>query len=194
MHGIACKRSGDGDMHLDVWKPGDVVCRLDRTLRPARRVSFVALAGAGHCVLPALERVRAAIAAEVEREVGEFRRQREAEEARRLEEERLAEARRLEEERLAQAVAEAERLAAEAASKAEAERLAVEAKTVADAERLAAWAQTASPEAQRAVADRDARALVALLKECTDGSRQSMASGIAILADAPPDQLTDPMR
>ena len=100
MHGIACKRSGDGDMHLDVWKPGDVVCRLDRTLRPARRVSFVALAGAGHCVLPALERVRAAIAAEVEREVGEFRRQREAEEARRLEEERLAKARRLEEERL----------------------------------------------------------------------------------------------
>ena len=95
MHGIACKRSGDGDMHLDVWKPGDVVCRLDRTLRPARRVSFVALAGAGHCVLPALERVRAAIAAEVEREVGEFRRQREAEEARRLEEERLAKARRL---------------------------------------------------------------------------------------------------
>ncbi|KOO53581.1 hypothetical protein Ctob_015905 [Chrysochromulina tobinii] len=78
-------------MQLDVWKPGDVVCRLDRTLRPARRVTFVALAGAGHCVLPALERVRAAIAAEVEREVGEFRRLREAEEARRLAEKRLAE-------------------------------------------------------------------------------------------------------
>ena len=47
--------------------------------------------------------MKAAIAAEWEREVGEFRRQREAEEARRLEEERLAEARRLEEERLAEA-------------------------------------------------------------------------------------------
>ena len=149
--------------------------------------------------------LKAAIAAEWEREVGEFRRQREAEEARRLEEERLAEARRLEEERLAearrleeerlaQAVAEAERLAAEAASKAEAERLAVEAKTVADTERLAAWARTVSPEAQRAVADRDARALVAMLQASANGSRQSVASGIAILADAPPDQSTDPMR
>ena len=58
----------------------------------------------------------------------------------------------------------------------------------------AAWARTASPEAQRAVADRDARALVALLQASPSGSRQSVASGIAILADAPADQCMDPMR
>ena len=55
-------------------------------------------------------------------------------------------------------------------------------------------ASTASPEVQRAVADRDAKSLVILLQASAIGARQSVASGIAILADAPPDQSTDPMR
>ena len=38
------------------------------------------------------------------------------------------------------------------------------------------------------------RALVALLQASANGSRQSVASGIAILADAPPEQSKDPMR
>jgi vacuolar protein 8 len=50
-------------------------------------------------------------------------------------------------------------------------------------------------EVERAVADADpAAALVALLQACAIGARTPVASGIASLADAPPDQSTDLMR
>ena len=47
---------------------------------------------------------------------------------------------------------------------------------------------------ERAVAEKDPAALVALLQACAIGARTPMASGIASLADAPPAQSTDPMR
>jgi hypothetical protein len=53
-------------------------------------------------------------------------------------------------------------------------------------------ASTAAVE--RAVADADPAALVALFRACAIGARTPVASGIAILADAPPGQSTDPMR
>jgi hypothetical protein len=49
-------------------------------------------------------------------------------------------------------------------------------------------------EVERAVAKKDPAALVALLQACAIGARTPVASGIAILADAPPAQSTDPMR
>ena len=47
---------------------------------------------------------------------------------------------------------------------------------------------------ERAVADADPAALVALFQACAIGARTPVASGIAILADAPVGQSTDPMR
>jgi len=50
-------------------------------------------------------------------------------------------------------------------------------------------------EVERAVANADpAAALVALLQACAIGARTPVASGIASLADAPPDRSADPMR
>jgi hypothetical protein len=47
---------------------------------------------------------------------------------------------------------------------------------------------------ERAVAEKDPATLVAFLQACAIGARTPVASGIASLADAPPAQLTDPMR
>ena len=47
---------------------------------------------------------------------------------------------------------------------------------------------------ERAVADADPAALVALFQACAIGARTPVARGVAILADAPPGQSTDPMR
>jgi uncharacterized protein YihD (DUF1040 family) len=49
-------------------------------------------------------------------------------------------------------------------------------------------------EVERAVAKKDPAALVALLQACAIGARTPVASGIASLADAPPDRSADPMR
>ena len=46
----------------------------------------------------------------------------------------------------------------------------------------------------RAVADANAVALVALLQACAIGVRTPAATGIAILANAPPGEATNPMR
>ena len=47
---------------------------------------------------------------------------------------------------------------------------------------------------ERAVADADPAALVALFQACAIGARTPVARGVAILADAPPGQSSDPMR
>ena len=47
MRGVVLKRTEDGH-DVAVWRPGDVICRLDRNLRPRQKTSSVVLAGAAH--------------------------------------------------------------------------------------------------------------------------------------------------
>ena len=93
LQGTVLKRTPD-KRSVALWKPGDTVCRLDRSLRPTAKCSFVAVAGAAHGVLRTLECLREGMRADELQETSDLRHER-AEAAaqaaaRRVEQERLA--------------------------------------------------------------------------------------------------------